>query len=93
MGTNYIITKGRLWDQLKYSLFKLLDWSVGHAVCITHTEDGAILIDDCPTSLQNRLKEKVGGDVLESSWGALPKENINIYDVIREVTEWINEQK
>lgn len=90
---NYIITGGHLKDQLPYSLFKLLDWSVGKAVCIIHdTERNYILINECKRSLQERLIGKFGGEELRGlpSWGCEDTE-ANIYDVIKEVTEWVNE--
>lgn len=90
---NYIVTKGRLWDQLKYSLFKLLDWSVGNAVCVSVFDDGAIFINDCKLSLREKLVKEIGGDCgmeTDRSWFA--DDNTDIYTVLRVVTDWINQQ-
>ena len=91
---NYVITKGRLWDQLQYSLFKLLDWHVGKAVCVTLFDDGAVMINDCPSGLKAELKEKIGGHTSDvpgftKEWVS---DDTDVYTVLRVVTDWINRQ-
>ena len=93
--TNYIVTKGSIWDQLKYSLFKLLDWSIGGAICVSVFDDGAIFINDCPSSLRAELKEKIGGRTCDVSgfankWGV--DDGTDVYTVLKVVTDWINRQ-
>jgi hypothetical protein len=87
---NYVITRGKLIDQLEYSLFKLLDWHVGHAVCVIHrVETGWILINDCSEELAQRLLQKFGGTTLHAAWGV---QGADISAVLREITLWIQEQ-
>ena len=88
---NYVITKGDVKEQLKYSLFNLLDWRVDNAVCITHNmENNYILIYGCPTPLCHKLMDEIGecefGEVV-----AMRGDVVNISEVIRVVSEWVNE--
>ena len=92
---NYVITKGSIIDQLKYSLFKLLDWRVGNAVCISVFDDGNIFINDCPSDLKAELVKKLGGHACDApgfanKWGI--DDGTDICTVLRVVTDWINRQ-
>lgn len=84
---NYVITKGGIANQLTYSLFKLLDWRIGSAVCVTHKVDEGVFITDCKQSLQKVLTEKFGGTYESAMWSS---EDADIYEVLKAVTEWIN---
>jgi hypothetical protein len=91
--TNYIVTKGSIWDQLQYSLFKLLDWSIGSAVCVSVFDDGTIFINDCKSSLRKKLLKEIGGITDEPQgrdW--LADDNTDICAVLKVVTDWINQQ-
>lgn len=93
--TNYIVTKGSIIDQLKYSLFKLLDWRVGNAVCVSVFDDGNIFINDCPSDLKAELVKKLGGHACDApgfanKWGI--DDGTDICTVLRVVTDWINRQ-
>ena len=93
---NYVITNGSISEQLKYSLFKLLDWRVGNAVCITHSTAenyDYISINDCPADLRQRLVENLGGVKIVglTGWDCEGSE-VNISDVIKVVSEWVKEQ-
>ena len=88
---NYVITKGEVNEQLKYSLFKLLDWRIGNAVCVSHdVENNYIFINDCPISLRHKLMDEIGEGVFDYVVGI--KGDVNISDVIKVVSEWVNEQ-
>lgn len=89
--TNFIVTNGNLWNELKYSVFKLLDWSVDNAVCVQLCEDGTVFINDCKISLQNLLTEKIGGHASGRSWFA--RDNSDVFEIIKVVTEWIRQPK
>ena len=85
---NYLITKGNIGSQLKYSLLKLLDWRIGNAVCVTRNAKGKIFIADCRQSLQIELLDKVGGCCEASMWcGDI---DTDLYNVLKIVTEWVN---
>jgi hypothetical protein len=89
---NYVITNGSIAEQLKYSLSKLLDWRVGNAVCVSHdVENNYVSINDCPRTLRHKLMDEIGEGVFD--YVVSIKGDVNISDVIRVVSEWVNEQK
>lgn len=95
MGTkiNYVITKGNVSEQLKYSLFKLLDLKICNAIRITHDLDKRfLLISDCPQVLRSSLYKRFGGACSMMSWGGRD-DKIDVFEVIRFVSKWVEEQE
>jgi hypothetical protein len=88
---NYVVLQGRLLGKYGYSLSKLLDWRIGHAICITHRRDiDYVLVNDCPDKLACRLIEKIGGTADGIAWGIRGGDP---FEVLREVTAWVDEQE
>ena len=92
--TNILIYKDTP-EASEYSLFKLLDWRIGHAVKLT-VRRNFVDIDDCPETLQKRLLQEVGGAAAGKSWDA--ELTVSLGDepilprVIAIVKKWVDEQ-
>lgn len=94
-ATNIIIYKD-VENANEYSLFKLLDWRIGHAVKLEVRRNWVTILD-CPSALRTRLLREIGGTTAGQAWDTeltvaygdepiLPK-------VIMTVKKWVDEQE